>query len=87
MVPVQLPVPQATVDKTMNNSIDYILRVTSVIMVAFAVVVALFFYIYRRRSMRYAREMRERERLFDLLVTNTDTAFLLVSDKRSDAAL
>jgi len=79
-------VPEATVNQTMDGFVQYILTLTIVVMSAFTALIIIFFLVYRARSRRYAKDMRERERLFDLLVSDTDTAFILLSEK-SDVPL
>lgn len=76
-------VPEAKVNMTMDGFIDYIAMLTAMVIVVFLLLLTVFFLVYRSRARRYASDVRGRERLLDLIVSETDTVFLLLSRKES----
>lgn len=74
-------VPEANVNQIMNRFSISVLILALVIVVLTIVLFSIFFMLYRKRSERYMADIRSRERLFDLLVAETNNVFLLLSDK------
>lgn len=73
-------VPEMVVNQTMESFSNYITRLSAIVIAGFAVLaMCAFLYIYNIRKKRFDKDLDTREKLFNLLVTNTNTAFALFS--------
>jgi|GEM_PF-962515 len=79
-------VPESSVNLTMDSFISYATMLEIWVFVVVTALLAVFYLVYRARARRYASDVQMRERLFDLLVSETDTAFLLLSEKKEGSA-
>lgn len=72
--------PEAAVNKNLNSFSNYVLLLSITVIVAFSVGAMLIFTIlYRSRQKQFDKELTARERMFDLLVEKSKTAFGLFS--------
>ncbi len=69
-------VPEAVVNQTLNEFSQYVTFLSIAVVIAFACgAVLVFFVVYRARKRQFDKAIVDRERMFDLLVQNTRTAF------------
>ena len=75
--------PEAVVNRTLNDFSRYITALCVAVVAAFAVfAVVVFLFVYRGSKRRFDQAFIERERMYDLLVRNSGTAFALFSTQR-----
>jgi signal transduction histidine kinase len=77
-------VPQRVVNQTLNIFSNRVLILSSAVIVLIILLFIGFFLLYQRRSRRYDANIRSREHLFDLLVSQTSNAFMLFDTSKSD---
>lgn len=71
-------VPQQAVNQTMDEYTRNISLLSGAVIFLTVFLFALFFLLYYRRSRRFDADLESRERLFDLLVSETHNAFMLL---------
>lgn len=76
--------PQAVMNETLNLFSSRVLFLTSAVIVLIILLFTGFFILYQRRSRRYDAGIRSRERLFDLLVSQTSNAFILFDIRKPE---
>lgn len=79
-------VPQATVNGTMNDFVRDISLFALIVILLTIFMFVMFFVIYSKRSRRFEADLRLRERIFDLLVSETNNAFILLYEDPSKPA-
>lgn len=78
-------VPVNVVNETANSFSHYILMLSIIIILAFAIGAgAVFFYLYKARKRQFDKELAVREHMLDLLVQNSKSAFALLSINQSE---
>lgn len=78
-------VPEKIVNRTMDGFSEYMTGLSLFIIISFSLLAILaFLYIYRARKRRFDKDLATREKLFNLLVANTRTAFALFSLKSKE---
>jgi len=75
-------VPESAVNLNMNHFTAQATRLIFIIALMFFAAFFGFFWLYNRRSRKYAAAIREREEFFNLLVSETNTVFLFLSPKQ-----
>ena len=75
-------VPSKTVDATMDDFASQLSVLAISVILAFMILTLAFALVFRYRSKRYDSDLQNREHLFNLLVSQTDNAFALFSDKQ-----
>ncbi|MDO5112665.1 MAG: ATP-binding protein, partial [Clostridia bacterium] len=69
-------VPEAVVNRTLNRFSSYALWLSAIVITVFVFIALLIFtFIYKSRKRQFDKEIVARERMYDLLVRNTKTAF------------
>jgi signal transduction histidine kinase/CheY-like chemotaxis protein len=79
-------VPQSVVNQTMNEYSRNISVFALIVILLTVLIFVVFFLIYLKRTRRFEADIRSRERLFDLLVAETDNAFMLIYEDDSKPA-
>ncbi|MCI2062729.1 MAG: ATP-binding protein [Eubacteriaceae bacterium] len=69
---------QSLVNKSANDFSKYLVMLFVLIVLLFAVLAAIVVRIFNKRSRKYRADIDSRERLFDLLVSRTSNAFMLL---------
>ncbi len=77
-------VPQAIVNQTLNLFSHRVIFLSTTVIVLITLLFIGFFILYQRRSRRYDAGIRSRERLFDLLVSQTSNAFMLFDTRKKN---
>lgn len=73
-------IPQSIVSTTMNGFTKSITAISVVMVLLMLVLFLSFFFLYHIHARRYTDEIQAREHLFDLLVSRTQNAFLLLEE-------
>ncbi len=71
-------IPQNTVNRTMNNFLRNVFVLFAAVFFTISFMAILFLRLYEVKARHYNAEIRSRERLFDLLVSNTSYAYMLL---------
>jgi signal transduction histidine kinase len=71
-------VPQSTVNQTMNEFSNRMVLLTTLVIFIITGIFVFFFWLYQKKSRVYDADLRSRERLFDLLVSETRNAYMLL---------
>ncbi|MDO5112482.1 MAG: ATP-binding protein [Clostridia bacterium] len=78
-------VPDVVVNQAMDRFSEGItLLCTGILLVLVSIIFAIFLILYRTRKRQFDRAIISRERTFDLLVANTNTAFALLSTQQKE---
>lgn len=73
-------IPQSIVNTTMNSFTKNLTSISVAMMLLLLLVFMAFFTIYQRRTQRYTADIQAREHMFDLLVSHTQNAFMLLEE-------
>ncbi|MDD4075577.1 MAG: histidine kinase dimerization/phospho-acceptor domain-containing protein, partial [Eubacteriales bacterium] len=69
-------VPEAVVNRTLNSFSSYVVHLSVAMITVFAAIALFaFLFVYKSSKQRFDKAIMARERMFDLLVKNTKTAF------------
>lgn len=77
-------VPAPVVNRLMKQFSTYVISISIGIMVIVLLLCALFFYLYQRRELKFTKQLAFQSHIFDLLISETNMVFLLVSTKKRE---
>lgn len=78
-------IPEAIINENMNTFSSYVMLLcTSMVVIMFILCLCLFILLYKKRAESMDAVLISRERLFDLLVSNTKNAFALLAKKQKE---